>query len=138
MKSLIVLGFFIMACHNEGVEQGKEGKTLLWQISGPGISKPSYLYGTIHIMCPDDIVITDKLKECFNSTTQLYLELDLDDPSTMMDAMKGMMMKHDTTLQQLMSKEEYDSLAYNFKKITGMPLTLMNGMQPMLTEAAIY
>lgn len=137
MKSLLVFGLLIIACHN-GIEQGEEGKTLLWQISGPGITKPSYLYGTIHIMCPDDIVITDVLKQSFESTSQLYLELDLDDSSTMEDAMKGMMMKDNVTLPQLLSKGQYDTLAENFKKLTGMPLTLLNSMQPMLTEAAIY
>ena len=144
MKKLLAFSLFMVACHDNVVPAatsavpGTEGKTLLWQITGPGIEKPSYLYGTIHIMCPDDIIMTDVLTDKFNSTTQLYLELDLDDPNTMADAMKGMMMKNNVTLQQLLTKEEYDSVAHNFKKITGMSLSMLNTMQPMLAEAAIY
>lgn len=138
MKNLLLLfGIFSLACR--GTETGKvDNNTLLWQITGPGITKPSYLYGTIHIMCPDDIVVTDVLKEKFNATQQLYLELDLDDPATMVDAMKGMVMKNNTTLKDLLPPGEYDTLAANFQKITGVPMAMVNTMKPMMSEALIY
>ncbi|HWB26380.1 MAG TPA: TraB/GumN family protein [Chitinophagaceae bacterium] len=138
MKNILLFGLVLLACHNNNAQQNTGNNTLLWQISGPGITKPSYLYGTIHIMCPDDIVVTDILRAKFNSTRQLYLELDLDDPKTISDAMTGMMMKHDTTLQQLLPKEEYDTVAANFQKLTGIPMMMMEKVQPMLAEAAIY
>ena len=138
MKNFLLLfGLLSLACRETG--NGKaDNNTLLWQITGPGITKPSYLYGTIHIMCPDDIVVTDVLNDKFNSTGQLYLELDLDDPATMTDAMKGMVMKDNTTLKDLLSKGAYDTVSASFQKITGMPLAMINTMKPMLSEALIY
>ena len=59
-------------------------KTLLWKVSGKDIKQPSYLYGTFHLMCPDDLVVTDTIRNTFNRTKQLYLELDMDDPQMMM------------------------------------------------------
>ena len=53
---------------------------LLWEISGKGLQKSSFLYGTIHVICPDDLNISATTKTAFNKTEQLYLELDLDDP----------------------------------------------------------
>ena len=61
-------------------------KTLLWQITGPGISKPSYVYGTIHLICPQDIIVSTELRARFYSTKQLYLELDMDDPGITNDS----------------------------------------------------
>ena len=135
MYKLFLLALLFVSCKSPGQPSNK---TLLWQITGHGISEPSYLYGTIHVMCPDDIVITDELNARFSATKKLFLELDLDDPKTMTDAMAGMMMKNGVTLQKLLPKAEYDSIAGNFQKLAGIPITLVNTIQPMLAEAAIY
>lgn len=113
-------------------------KTLLWQITGPGITAPSYLYGTIHLMCPDDIVVSTELRAKFYSAKQLYLELDMDDPSVLMKTMQQMTMKNDTTLKQLLPPAQYDSVVSAFQHISGLPLTLMQKMKPQLIESAIY
>jgi uncharacterized protein YbaP (TraB family) len=113
-------------------------KTLLWQITGPGISKPSYLYGTIHLMCADEIKVSDTLRARFYSTQKLFLEINLDDPSVMIKTMQQMQMKNDTTLMQLLPASEYDSLAVQFKNLTGMSLSMMNKMKPELIETMIY
>ncbi len=36
--------------------------TLLWQISGKGMEKPSYLFGTMHVLCADDAKLSDSLR----------------------------------------------------------------------------
>jgi len=113
-------------------------KTLLWHITGPGITAPSYLYGTIHLMCPQDIIVSTQLRAKFYSTKQLFLELKMDDPAVLAKTMSQMNMKNDTTLSQLLSKEQYDSVSTYFKKITGMPLDMMQTMKPELLESFIY
>jgi len=136
MKRLFWLALLFISYQGQG--QAPASKTLLWQISGPGIAKPSYLYGTIHIMCPDDIVVTPTLEAKFAATQKLYLELDLSDPKTIADAATGMMMKGGVTLQQLLSKATYDTVAQRFQKLAGVPLAFVNTVKPMLAEAAIY
>lgn len=113
-------------------------KTFLWQVSGPGITTPSYLFGTIHLMCPDEIVITEILKEKFNSVQQLFLELDMDDPTVLVKTMQHMQMINDTTLKDLLPGAEYDSLLSRFKTLTGMPLEMMTSMKPELIETLMY
>lgn len=112
--------------------------TLLWQITGPGIIKPSYLYGTIHLMCADEIKVSDTLRARFYSTHKLFLEVNLDDPSVMVKTMQKIQMKGDTTLQNLLTPSQYDTLAAKFKKITGLSLSMMNSMKPELIESLIY
>ncbi len=113
-------------------------KTLLWQITGPGIKAPSYLYGTIHLMCPEDIIVSTVLRAKFYSTKQLFLELDMDDPTVMAKTMAQMNMKNDTTLQQLLPQAQYDSVATAFKQLTKLPLEMMQSMKPELLETVIY
>ncbi len=135
-RPVIVLLFLTLSVFVNG-QQPLEN-TLLWQITGPGISKPSYLYGTIHLMCAGEIKVSDTLRARFYSTQKLFLEVNLDDPSVMLKTMQQMKMKNDTTLMQLLPTAEYDSLAVQFKKLTGMSLNMMNTMKPQLAESLIY
>lgn len=137
MKKLIASTLIIIVSLAANA-QASLAKTLLWQITGPGISKPSYLYGTIHLMCPNDIVVSTELRAKFYATKQLFLELDMDDPSVLAKTMTQMTMKNDTTLKQLLSPQQYDSVSAAFKKITKMPLDMMQTMKPELLESVIY
>ncbi|MEP6467634.1 MAG: TraB/GumN family protein, partial [Parafilimonas sp.] len=74
----------------------------------------------------------------FYSTKQLFLELDMDDPSVMAKTMLQMNMKNDTTLKQLLPPLQYDSVSAAFKKLTGMSVDMMQTMKPELLETIIY
>jgi len=113
-------------------------KTLLWEITGPGVSAPSYLYGTIHLMCPHDIVVSTELRARFYKTRQLFLELDMDDPSVLAKTMTQMTMLNDTTLKQLLTPAQYDSVSARFTELTKMPLEMMGNMKPELLATLIY
>lgn len=54
--------------------------SLLWKISGNGLEKESYLFGTIHIICKEDFLMDDRITAAFDQTEQLIMELDMSDP----------------------------------------------------------
>ena len=54
--------------------------SLLWKISGNGLAQDSYLFGTIHIICADQVVMDERIQEAFDQSDQIILELDMDDP----------------------------------------------------------
>ncbi|MBS7321171.1 MAG: TraB/GumN family protein, partial [Myroides sp.] len=37
----------------------QDNKSLLWEISGKGLEKPSYVFGTIHMICQEDYIMTE-------------------------------------------------------------------------------
>ena len=58
MKKLSLLLFihlFVSAIN----AQVKQGNSLFWEISGNGLSKPSYLYGTMHVSSKTAFHLTD-------------------------------------------------------------------------------
>lgn len=112
-------------------------KTLLWEVSGKGISKPSFLFGTIHLMCSDELKIPKVVQEKFNTAGKLYLEIDMDDPSMMSEMMAGMQMKDTSTLEKLMGKN-FDTVNTVFQKTTGMPLKMLNTAKPFLLMSMLY
>ena len=113
MKKVIKLAVVFAAVVLSGNMQAQEKKvelenSLLWEISGNGLTEPSYLYGTMHMMCEADFLIKEKVEKAFENTDKLALELDFDDPSELM-AMQSMTTST-TPLSERLSKEDYATL----------------------------
>jgi uncharacterized protein len=108
-------------------------KSLLWKISGNGLEKPSYLFGTMHAVCEINFD-TDVIK-ALDETNQLYLEIDLDDPKLQINMMKGMMMKDGITLSSLITKE--DSIIVNdfLKANVGTTLKFVDKLKPFMVSS---
>lgn len=64
--------------------------SLLWKISGKDIVQPSYLYGTMHLVCGNESISKKKVQNAISKSSRLYLEVDMDDPNLMADMMKIM------------------------------------------------
>ncbi len=111
----------------------KTANSLLWKISGAGLSKPSYLFGTIHMICADDFVWTNVMQKAFGSAEKLCLEMDLDDPGLAMEAMMGMMATDGKTLKSYFTPEQYAKLETLLKGQTGgMGLEMLQMMKPVM------
>lgn len=113
-------------------------QSLLWKVDGKGLEKPSYIYGTIHLACPEDIVISPEMLAIFSKQHALYLEMDLDDPSIIGGAFKEITMPGDTTLKSLLGDADYEQAAIRFEAITRLPLALFNKAMPLMTMSAVY
>lgn len=113
----------------------KEDKSLLYEISGNGLSQPSYLYGTIHVICKDDFVMTEATKQKFSETQQVYLEIDMDDPKMMPDMMKSMYMTDGSTIKTLLSEPDYQKVSQFFKDTLKMNIGTMDKMKPFVLSS---
>lgn len=106
---------------------------LLWEISGKKLSKPSYLYGTIHLIPRADYFLSDQAKEAFKKASRATFEIDLEetmDIAGLMPMMMKMYMNNDTTLRDLLTQEEYTEVKAHFDKI-GLPLGFLERIKPM-------
>jgi hypothetical protein len=91
-------------------------KSLLWEITGPGIKQPSYLFGTIHTICPDRAKLSQPVKIALARTKQLYLELDLDDPKFTSAAQTDTKLPPGQTLKTLLGKKNYEKVSLFFQQ----------------------
>lgn len=113
-------------------------KSLLWKISGNGLSKPSYLFGTIHLICPNDFLMSDSTKAAFGKTEQVYLELDMDDPTMMPKMMKTAMFSDGKKLKDYLKPEDATLLNDYFKEKMKMGIDQINGMKPFTVMSLLY
>lgn len=111
-------------------------KSLLWKISGNGLNKPSYLFGTIHLTC--DTSLDENTLNALEATEQLYLELDMDDKSIQMQMMKLMMMKDGTKLSTLLSPEDFKILDEFMKKNLNMSAKLFDSFKPFMISSMLF
>jgi uncharacterized protein len=112
--------------------------TLLWRISGKNITRPSYLFGTMHMLCADDIDLSDSLKYAIRNSDKIYLELEMDNMFEMIGAMQHMAMLNDTTLADLLSDSEYKLVKNYFDQHSSMlPFAMLETYKPLLTASLI-
>lgn len=112
--------------------------TLLWEVSGNGLKQPSYLFGTMHLMCAADTKLSDNLKTVIKESDQIYFEIDMDNFMEMLGAMKYLKMNGNKKLQDLLTEEEYKKVKNYFVKNPGMiPLDMMQYFKPYFISSLI-
>jgi uncharacterized protein len=112
--------------------------TLLWKISGNGLTRSSYLYGTMHVLCAEDATVSDSLKLAIKYCDQIYFELDMDNMGEMLGAMKYLRMNDGKKLSELLTKEEYAKVEDYFKNNSvPLPLAMMNRFKPYFISSLI-
>jgi uncharacterized protein YbaP (TraB family) len=113
-------------------------KSLLWEVSGNGLTKPSYLYGTIHMICKDDASLGDSLIAVIQRSDRVYFEVDMDNLMEMLSALKDFKMRNDTTLADLLSKEDYEKVKEFMESKGGLlPFSQLETYKPMLASSLL-
>lgn len=112
--------------------------SLLWEISGRGLAKPSYLFGTIHLICPTDFSISDSLKSTLARTQQVALEMDMDDPGMMAGMMKTMNMTDGNELKKLVTASEYERLNRFFTDSVHVGLAMFERAKPFVLMGPLF
>jgi uncharacterized protein YbaP (TraB family) len=98
--------------------------SLLWKVSGNGLTKPSYLFGTIHMICENDFVMKEKVIKAFEKTSKLALEVNMSDSNEMAVFQKSAM--SETLLTSKLSKEQQTDLNEILQKRVGIKIDQIN------------
>lgn len=111
---------------------------LLWKISGKNLHKPSYLYGTIHAICQTDMGFSESMLNALEESERLVLELDITHQDLQSKMNKGMLMKGNTRLPELLPSGDYQVLAAYFRDSLGVNLSAVQKMQPIFLSSLVY
>lgn len=80
--------------------------SLFWEISGNGLKKPSYLFGTIHLIPKDSFFIPEVMKERMPEADRLLLEIEMD-MGSMLTAALGAFKPSEKSLKEVLSPDDY-------------------------------
>lgn len=117
--------------------KNKDENTLLWKLTGKGI-QPSYLFGTMHLLCAEDVVLSKNLLNIMQQVDKIYFELDMDNISELMGGAMNMGMKNGVKLKDLLTPEQYEKVKVFFAKQKSMlPFSMMENFKPLLMASTI-
>lgn len=109
--------------------------SLLWEVSGNGLVKPSYLYGTIHMICSGDYFLSEKTKKAFDKSDKLVLEINFSDPKEISEMQQMAMGKE--PLSKKLNLEELSKLDAILKKSAGMTIKQVDAFSLMTVMSLI-
>jgi uncharacterized protein len=103
---------------------------LLWEISGKGLPRPSYLYGTMHVADPRVLAMNDSAWRAFNCSQVLAGELVFDQ-SMVFQMMNQLFVPRDSTLDVLLTPEQYKVVKTKLEERLGMMASFADRMKPL-------
>jgi uncharacterized protein len=124
--SLLAYFLLLTSCQ---VSKAQSGHSLFWEISGKDLQKPSYLFGTHHLLNSDflarNAIVTQKLQQ----TELVAGEIIIDSTKLLETAIAGIML--DNSLDNILSKEDFEATDKVLKEQTGYSLPMLNMFKPM-------
>ena len=137
MKKFILtaLTAFVVVCStafnlSAQTKKVEETQGLLYKISGKDLKKPSYLFGTIHIVCPNDMFSMEKFNGYLDQTDRVIMELDFDNTEEMQSMGKGLQMPDGKTLKDFLTAEQFAKVDEMFKNYMGVSAENFKQIKP--------
>ena len=135
-KSLfVILSFFVfLSC----TAQPKNENSLLWEVSGNGLEKPSYLFGTHHLIPVSFLDSVAGVHNAFEKTEQTVGELDMSNMAEMqMEMMAHSQLPEGVTYESLLSPEEVTQLDSTLKNLLHIGLDQLATLKPSMLSNLI-
>lgn len=110
---------------------------LLWQVSGNGLSKPSYLFGTVHLYCNPSLASDSILLNAIESSAIIALEINFFDYETKVAMLKAQMRPAEKPLSSLLKGKDYQLVDSVCLAILGDSLKTFDSRTPMFLNALI-
>lgn len=125
MKKQIITFIFLLFV---GSSFAQNPQSLLWKVSGNGLEKSSYIFGTFHLLTNSFADSLPAVMKAFHEAGTVVGELLID--SNIQAPMMAASMLQGTTLKELLPDTVFQKADSWFQKEAGMPLEQFNAMNP--------
>lgn len=118
--------------------QPENEKSLLWEVSGNGLEKPSYLFGTHHLIPISFLDSVAGIHNAFENTDQTVGELDMTNMAEMqMQLMSHSQLPEGVSYNTLLSPEEFIQLDSTLKSLLNVGLDQLGSLKPSMLSNLI-
>ena len=100
--------FALMGSNNEVTTEPVKGKSMLWEVSGKGLEKSSYLFGTYHLVKGSHLGNVRQAEALFNAADGVVVEIVPDSAELLSVWMKNEMTGY--KIKDLLSESENSPL----------------------------
>jgi len=117
----------------------QSGKSLLWEVTRRDLKKSSYFYGTMHLMCAEDAILSSAVQELIQEVDQVYLEVDMNSASELFSELLEIRSKSGKTLSNTLSETDYHKIKFFFEKFQPeVPFSVVEKQPPLMIFSALF
>lgn len=120
-----------------GLSVSSANAALLYKISGKDMAEPSYLYGTIHLICQADFNVSEATKAAFAEADKLIMELDMDDPAMMQSMQAKVLHPEGLKISSSLTETQATKLDEFLQTNMGVGLPAFDGMRPFIVSGIL-
>lgn len=137
IRPLITLLLVLLICAGAYAQPSTRdtSNSLLWRISDRHQAKPSYLFGTMHLICSGDFIWTEAMKRALAESDKVCFEMNLNDPTLMTEITTGLMNTNGKKLEDYFTPEQYSIVKRYLKDSLGMDISIFQHMKPIVLES---
>ena len=139
LKNFALLAALLFLLPRIGLSNDNDS-SLLWKVSGNGLEKPSYLFGTHHLVPISFIDSVAGINSAFNSTEQTVSEIEMAKMSKMqmqMKLMKKAIMPKGIKYESLLPAEDLALIDSTLKSLVGVGLKQLGKLKPAMLSNMI-
>lgn len=103
--------------------------TMLWKVTKEGVERPSYLFGTFHMLCKEDFLIKDKVSKALEKSGKMIMEINFSNPEEL-EKMQSFLMA-EKPITDNFTEEEIEILEAGLKNHYGYDLNEVQNLSPM-------
>jgi len=107
---------------------------LLWKVSGNGLTKPSYLFGTHHLIEKEQIRDFDKILILSGQADAVVGEMDMTDMASMQAKIMQAAVMPGKNIKDMISVADYSLVDTELKQILGAGLDQLGAFKPIMLE----
>ncbi|NVO21654.1 MAG: TraB/GumN family protein [Bacteroidetes bacterium] len=133
MKCTFILLLFCILSISVAAQNSNPDNHIFWKISGNGLVKPSYLFGTYHILSNSFVDSIPAVTAALSESDAVAGELVLD--SNTQSIVSEAALLHGTSLKKLLPDSLYSKADSFFTHEAGFPLSALDQMNPLAITA---
>lgn len=111
--------------------------SLLYKISGDELTKPSYLFGTMHILCAEDFRVPKQLEQRFTEVEQLVMELDLTSAEVVLQSASLMVNRKGPYLEQYLAEDQLAQMERYMRDNLSMSMQRAQALNPFVLSTQV-
>jgi uncharacterized protein YbaP (TraB family) len=125
LKTIIAVSLFTFLISNsQAQEMLKLENSILWKIEHPELKEPSYLLGTLHLLCEEDFVLSEKIYTVLDNIDALVLEVNMSDPEELKSLQASM--ASSKKISEELTESQFKELDELVQKVLKSPLMSYN------------
>lgn len=130
--------FFLFQC-SVAFGQSRNQYNLLWKITGNKLSRPSYLFGTMHVRDKNAFEFSDSVLTKLDEADGFAMEVTPDSILKVMfqTRINSLFSEERYDIKKHLSKEEYDMLSERLQEEAGVSLKDMKNQAPWIIESLL-